>query len=729
MVPTVGSVKTAVALAMPARALVILKVPRPSGKLGNGLGRDVADQLGSAVLTLSVDDKQLQAGLARAQQTSAAAGQQIGNAFSTSAPKTLTSLTIKLNSLQQELQGVAIGTKRFTELRNEIQRTEAVIAAAGGKGGGGVGLLAGSLGALAGPLATAAAVSVAVAGIGYAATQTAGNIQKLNAAFTGLTGSAEAAKQLRQDLFTLSKTTPFRNEEILQAAQRFLAVGVNVKNLQGTINRVGAIAAQSGQSLNRLALIYAQVYAKGRLQGEENLQLLEAGVDLTQELAQVTGLSGAALQDAMSKGQISVEKFNAALKLATGDMSALQLAGQAVDVQFNNIFDNFGQLFGGFASSIAPALSTAFGVINQIFDQAFPSLASIEELFAPLTAEAKRFSEVLAGNPQLISAIAAAVREWAGLVVNDLANGLQFVNNILSKLDGSKLTKSLIESELVIRRIYLAAQSVGQVLIKNAELSLRALNNPIQFGKDIAGAGGFGKFLAEEYADARNIWNRLITSKPLTFDNFQATSQGALAGGLDNKLVKGSEVAKQNLIDAYDAAARSAERIAESAAKAKVDFLELQASPDKGLNRFLTGDQVAIRRQESVRELAPYVQNAIRDASGILSRQNISLPQELIAQLQRTTSVTQRRAVGEINGRTLFAGPETVSQPQLQTQLDFIRAVQEEKASITSVRDSQIELATSLKELAQKDWTVQVQVNSDGSSASYGDVLNQAVTQ
>jgi tape measure domain-containing protein len=472
----------------------------------------------------------LQAGLKRAETAAAQSAKRIEQSLTIG--KSITSLSIKLNSLRNELENVAIGSAQFRSLRSQIASTQKEFDDATGA----VAELA-ATGTLAfGPLAIAAlGVGAAVVGIGTAATQTAGRIQKLNAAFIGLTGSAEAAKQLRQDLFTLSKSTPFKNDEILTAAQRFLAVGVNVKQLQGTINRVGAIAAQSGQPLERLALIYAQVYAKGRLQGEENLQLLEAGVDLTQELAQVTGKSGTALQDAMSKGQISVNDFNKALVLATGDMTALQLAGQAVDVQFNNIFDNFGQLFGGLASSVAPALSAAFGIVNQILDQAFPSLASIEELFAPLTAEAKRFSDVLAGNPELISAIAAATREWAQLLVNNVASGLKFVSDILSEIDGKQLLEVFLAVELALRRTALAASALGVTLAKNAELTFRAISNPAKFAQDIIKAGGFSEFIQQEYKDAEKRWNDWANSKPLDPPTVKTKNKEQPAGDLTSK--------------------------------------------------------------------------------------------------------------------------------------------------------------------------------------------------
>lgn len=443
----------------------------------------MADSLGSAVLTLTVDDRQYNAGLQRAKQ-----------------------------NVDKTLGGVK-----------------------GPDLGGGLAGLAGGLTAAG---LAAAAVGAAVVGIGAAAVGSAGQIQKLQAAFTGLTGSAEAAKQLRQQLFDLSKTTPFKNEEILQAAQRFLAVGVNVENLNGTINRVGTLAAQSGQPLERLALIYAQVYAKGRLQGEENLQLLEAGVDLSQELAQVTGLTGTALQDAMSKGQISVQQFNEALVLATGEMTALQQAGKAVDVQFDNIGDNLGKLFGGFAQAISPALSAAFKVINDIFDKAFPDLDSITEFFAPLTEQAQRFADVLGSSPGIIEIVAAGLKSLGGVAIQGIADGLQFITDLLANVDSRKFIQGFINAELVVRRLLLASQALGMTLAKNAELSARALINPLQFGKDIAAAGGFGAFIEKEYELVERKWNDWANSEPLTFPDLTgkaAKQSDKIAGDLSSK--------------------------------------------------------------------------------------------------------------------------------------------------------------------------------------------------
>lgn len=692
----------------------------------------MAESLGAAVLTVTVDDQQLKAGLQAAERQFEKTGSASASAFNGTS-QTLTGLTSKLNTLQQELQNVGIGTAKFRELNAEIIKTQRTIDLARSAGGGGanaagtLALVGRGLGAAS---ATAAIATAAVAGIGYAATQSAGSVQKLQAAFTGLTGSAEAAKQLRQQLFDLSKTTPFRNEEILQAAQRFLAVGINVNALSGSINRVGALAAQSGQPLERLALIYAQVYAKGRLQGEENMQLLEAGVDLSKQLTQVTGLSGTALQDAMSKGKIGVAEVNKAITLATGNMSALQQAGQAVDIQFNNIGDNAGQVFAGFAQVIAPALSAAFGVINQVFEAAFPSLDSITNYFAPLTASAQEFAAALQSNPQAIQAIAESLKSLGGVLIQNVADGLLYVSDLLNSIDGQKFVDGLLNAELVIRRLVLGASALGAQLVKNAELSLRAASNPIQFGKDIVNAGGIGAFLDKEFEITNRKWKDWANSRKLELGSLaQKNATPMLSGNLDSKVVPQSALAKQNLIDAYDAAARSAEKIAQSAEQAKASLLALQASPDQGLNQYLDSFGINSRRAQAGLDFGPTLNKAIQDANDLLSKQGLAIPEQMIKWLRRQSNVMSSTVVGEINGRQIISQSAPTQMATFEDQMKFFNAVQNELNAAGNVQDTQAQLAKSLQDLVAKDWSVQVNIGSDGSAAAYGDVLNGALAQ
>ena len=358
---------------------------------------------------------------------------------------------------------------------------------------------------------------------------TAGDIEKLNASFLSLTGSTEGVKELRNTLFQLSKTTPFKNEEILESARRFLAVGVEVKDLEGTLNRVGALAAESGQDLGRLGLIYSQVFAKGRLQGEENLQLLEAGIDLTDELSQVTGLSGEALRDAMSKGQISISDFNKALVLATGDMKVLDAAAKSVSVQLENIGDNAGQLGAAFSTSVAPAFAAIFGTINEAFDKLFPSLQSVQERFDPILEQAERFAKIIEDNPELVDAIASALDSLLTFFLEPIVDAAEDFNDELEKRPQG-LIETVQQIELLIRRSFLLAGALGQ--------ALQGIGRGLTPGGIIADlAAGKNPFegALEDFEQASGLFQDALDAKPFEVKVRPVLEGGTRAGSLTDK--------------------------------------------------------------------------------------------------------------------------------------------------------------------------------------------------
>jgi tape measure domain-containing protein len=132
-----------------------------------------------------------------------------------------------------------------------------------------------------------------------------------------LTGSAERAKQIVEDLQRLGAVTPFTSTELIDTAKRLQAFGVETEKVVDITKRLADVSGATGAELAGLATAYGQVQAKGRLQGEELLQFQERGVALQQILRQEYGLTGVEFQKALEKGQISAEAVEYALRKLT----------------------------------------------------------------------------------------------------------------------------------------------------------------------------------------------------------------------------------------------------------------------------------------------------------------------------------------------------------------------------------------------------------------------------
>ena len=189
-----------------------------------------------------------------------------------------------------------------------------------------------------------------------------------------LTGSAEKAGQIIKELQDLGAVTPFTSTELIDAAKRLQAFGVEANKVVETTKRLADVSGATGAELQGLVTAYGQVQAKGRLQGEELLQFQERGVGLQKELQKMYGLSGEELQKALSKGQISAEAVEVAIirltnaggKYANGAIAQ----SDTLNGKFSTLMDGIEMLAKKIGQILEPAfkavLNIAIGIVDQI---------------------------------------------------------------------------------------------------------------------------------------------------------------------------------------------------------------------------------------------------------------------------------------------------------------------------------------------------------------------------
>jgi hypothetical protein len=175
-----------------------------------------------------------------------------------------------------------------------------------------------------------------------------------------LTGSVQKAKSIIAELQQLGAVTPFTSTELIDAAKRLNAFGVEGDKVVETTRRLADVSGATGAELQGLVTAYGQVQAKGRLQGEELLQFQERGIALQEELQKMYGLSGEELRKALSKGQISAEAVEVAVKRLTdtGGKYANGAIAQSETLQgkFSTLTDGVEQLARTIGLILSPAL-------------------------------------------------------------------------------------------------------------------------------------------------------------------------------------------------------------------------------------------------------------------------------------------------------------------------------------------------------------------------------------
>ena len=195
-----------------------------------------------------------------------------------------------------------------------------------------------------------------------------------------LTGSVRQAKEIIEELQQLGAVTPFTSTELIDAAKRLQAFGVEGNRVVEVTRRLADASGATGAELQGIVTAYGQVVAKGRLQGEELLQFQERGIGLQQELQKMYKLSGQELQDALSKGRISAEAVEAAIQrlTSTGGKYANGAIAQSdtLSGRLSTLQDGVDQLARRIGQVLTPALKAVFNQAIAVVDAVNQALSA-----------------------------------------------------------------------------------------------------------------------------------------------------------------------------------------------------------------------------------------------------------------------------------------------------------------------------------------------------------------
>ncbi len=208
--------------------------------------------------------------------------------------------------------------------------------------------------------------------------------------FTVLLGGEKAAKQLVDDIAKYADKTPFEKMGLGDAAKTMLGFGIAQEKVMPDLKMLGDVAMGDANKLQSLALAFSQISSAGKMQGQDLLQLINAGFNPLQEISKNTGVSMANLKKEMEKGNISFKMVEQAFSSATG-------AGG----KFHGMADKMSETVGGKWSSAIDSINRVFlklyNIISPILIPAINLLVFLVEgivnVFSYL------YNQIAVGNP------------------------------------------------------------------------------------------------------------------------------------------------------------------------------------------------------------------------------------------------------------------------------------------------------------------------------------------
>lgn len=180
-----------------------------------------------------------------------------------------------------------------------------------------------------------------------------GQFQQADTAITTLLGSKERADELLSQVREYAKISPLEFSDITSATQMMLGFNIEAEKVPGFIKAIGDVSMGESGKFNSLTLAFSQMSATGKLTGQDLNQMINAGFNPLQVMAEKTGKSIAQLKDEMSKGAITSEMVQQAFIDATS-------AGG----KFFNMSENGAKTIDGQLSMMHDAIDSALNDIG-----------------------------------------------------------------------------------------------------------------------------------------------------------------------------------------------------------------------------------------------------------------------------------------------------------------------------------------------------------------------------
>ena len=144
-------------------------------------------------------------------------------------------------------------------------------------------------------------------------------MENLETSFNVLLGNKEDARALTDSIREYAVNTPMQMNELADSAKQMLGFGVPLNEIMENLKAIGDVSMGDSEKFKSLSLAFSQMSATGKLMGQDLMQMVNAGFNPLDQMAQTTGKSIGKLKDEMEAGAISAEMVRQAFMDATSE--------------------------------------------------------------------------------------------------------------------------------------------------------------------------------------------------------------------------------------------------------------------------------------------------------------------------------------------------------------------------------------------------------------------------
>lgn len=289
-------------------------------------------------------------------------------------------------------------------------------------------------------------------------------IEQLQTSFEVMTGSADKAREVIEKLKKVGAQTPYELKGLAQTTQTLMQYGLTADEAYNATINLGDIAQGNAEKMQSIALAFGQMSSLGKVTMQDIKQMINAGFNPLQAIADMTGESIEKVNKRYEDGAISVEEVTKAMQYASSEngryFNSMEKQSKTLAGQISTLKDNFDSLTGtlseGLSKTISGEVLPSINNLLQNMETAFneggiPALAEavgtgIADMITAITEEAPKFIDVamliienlvtgINNNlPTIINSAVTLISNFIQTIVKMLPDLLKMGINILIEL-------------------------------------------------------------------------------------------------------------------------------------------------------------------------------------------------------------------------------------------------------------------------------------------------------
>ena len=245
------------------------------------------------------------------------------------------------------------------------------------------------------------------------------SIEQYQTSFEVMTGSAEKATQITQQLKQIAANTPFELPQLADTTQLLMNYGFTADDAMEKMQMLGDISQGSADKMTRIATAYGQMSSAGKVSLEDVKQMIEAGFNPLQEISKSTGESMASLYDRISDGSLSVDEITASMERSTSAggkyFQSMDKQSQTLNGKISTLKDTFNEFAGKAMQGLSDVLSnTVIPALTGVLSHSDEIMAVLNTLLPVIVAVGSAFASWKIVNfiqdiPKMIGSVKTAI--------------------------------------------------------------------------------------------------------------------------------------------------------------------------------------------------------------------------------------------------------------------------------------------------------------------------------